>query len=162
MGKIHKNRTLSYDFRLNKAKKITEDFNLLPLRTELKRQDDFGVFSTRISYTWRRLVRFPIAPDKLPERDWLGAPLSKQNPEVERFSSYFLLWEIKSLDLNTSQNWKKEKKNTHSPITRFSGEQVIIAQLQGSTESSSQLLSTPCGSFNAVFKLIRACTAEKE
>lgn len=125
MGKIQKNRTLSYDFRLNRAKKITEDFDLLPLRTELKRQDDFGVFSTRISYTWRRLVRFPIAPDKLPERDWLGAPLSKQNPEVERFSSYFPLWEIKSLDLNTSQNWKKKKKKysqSYNEVLRGAGD----------------------------------------
>uniref|UniRef100_A0A2P2NL02 Uncharacterized protein n=1 Tax=Rhizophora mucronata TaxID=61149 RepID=A0A2P2NL02_RHIMU len=70
--------------------------------------------------TWRRFVRFPITPDRVPERDWLGAP---------------------------------------RPITRFSGEQVIIAQLQGSTESPSQLFKTPCGSSNASFTLIKASTS---
>lgn len=30
------------------------------------------------SYTCRIFVRFPIAPDKVPDRDWLGAPLKNQ------------------------------------------------------------------------------------
>jgi hypothetical protein len=56
---------------------------------------------------------------------------------------------------------KKEKNlETHKPITRFSGEQVIIAQLQGSTESSSQLLNTPCGSCKASLILIKASTVK--
>jgi hypothetical protein len=65
-------------------------------------------------------VRFPINPDREPDRDWLGAP---------------------------------------KPTTRFSGEQVIIVQLQGSTESSSQLVKTPCGSFKACFIIIKASTS---
>lgn len=125
---------------------------LLQEQQENKTQVSFNQ-NSRISYTWRRFVRFPIAPDKLPERDWLGAPLWKQNPEVEG------TWKFLNAE---KRKPKKEIKKTHNPITRFSGEQVIIAQLQGSTESSSQLLRTPCGSFNAVFTLIKASTGEKE
>ena len=51
-------------------------------------------------------------------------------------------------------------QETHNPVTRFSVEQVIIAQLHGSTESSSQLLRTPCGSFKALLILIKASTAK--
>lgn len=49
-------------------------------------------------------------------------------------------------------------RRTYSPMTRFSEEQVTMAQLQGSTESSSQLFNTPLGSFNALFILINAST----
>jgi hypothetical protein len=49
---------------------------------------------------------------------------------------------------------------TYKPITKEeSEEQVIIAQLQGSTENSSQLLNTLCGSFSASLILIKATTA---
>lgn len=53
----------------------------------------------------------------------------------------------------------KEKAKSYRPMTRFSEEQVIIAQLQGSTESSSQLLRTPWGSFRSLFMAIKASTA---
>lgn len=46
-------------------------------------------------------------------------------------------------------------------MTRFCGEQVIMAQLQGSTESWSQLLSTPCGSTSPCLMAINACTARE-
>lgn len=49
-------------------------------------------------------------------------------------------------------------KKTHKPTTRLSLEQVIIAQLQGSTESSSQLFKTPCGSSNSLLTPIKAST----
>lgn len=55
----------------------------------------------------------------------------------------------------------KDEKTTHRPTTTFSDEQVIIAQLQGSTESSSQLFKTPWGSFKVSFRLIKATTAIK-
>lgn len=48
---------------------------------------------------------------------------------------------------------------TNRAVTRLSGEQVIIDQLHGSTESSSQLFSAPCGSITAFFILIKASTA---
>jgi len=51
---------------------------------------------------------------------------------------------------------------TYKPMTRFSEEQVIIAQLQGSTESSSQLLRTPWGSIKSLLIAIRASTDNKE
>lgn len=57
---------------------------------------------------------------------------------------------------------KKGRKQTHRPITKLSGEQVIIAQLQGSTESSSQLFNTPCGSSKASLILIKASTANPQ
>lgn len=50
-------------------------------------------------------------------------------------------------------------KRTYKPVTRLSGEHVIIAQLQGSTESSSQLLRAPWGSFNPFLIKIKATTA---
>ena len=41
------------------------------------------------------------------------------------------------------------KKLIYRPITVLSEEEkVIMAQLQGSAENSSQLFKTPCGSFN--------------
>lgn len=40
-------------------------------------------------YTWRRLVRFPIDPDKVPERDWLGAPLQAKPRNATAFISSF-------------------------------------------------------------------------
>eukprot|EP00262_Sarcandra_glabra_P001838 TRINITY_DN12003_c0_g1_i1.p2 TRINITY_DN12003_c0_g1~~TRINITY_DN12003_c0_g1_i1.p2 ORF type:complete len:116 (+),score=23.26 TRINITY_DN12003_c0_g1_i1:243-590(+) len=70
--------------------------------------------------TCLRLVRFPILPERVPDRFWLGAP---------------------------------------SVVTRFSGEHEIIAQLQGSTEASSQLLRTPWGSFREFLILIKASTS---
>lgn len=48
---------------------------------------------------------------------------------------------------------------TDKAVTRLSGEQVIIAQLHGSTESSSQLVKAPCGSTSPLLILIRASTA---
>jgi len=56
----------------------------------------------------------------------------------------------------------EENLKTHRQITRLSGEQVIIAQLQGSTESSSQLFNTPYGSCNASLILIKASTARQK
>ena len=44
-------------------------------------------------------------------------------------------------------------------MTRFWAEQVIMAQLQGSTESWSQLPSTPRGSTSPCRMAISACTA---
>ena len=38
--------------------------------------------SVVFAHTCRRLVRFPIIPDKLPDKDWLGAPL--QNKEKRK------------------------------------------------------------------------------
>nr|GMD27605.1 hypothetical protein ZEAMMB73_Zm00001d039203 [Ipomoea batatas]GMD28799.1 hypothetical protein ZEAMMB73_Zm00001d039203 [Ipomoea batatas] len=43
-------------------------------------------------------------------------------------------------------------------MTRLSEEQVIIAQLQGSTESTSQFLKTPFGSFKKFLIAIKAST----
>ena len=43
-------------------------------------------------------------------------------------------------------------------MTRLSGEQVTIVQLQGSTESPSQFSSTPWGSSRECFMPIKACT----
>jgi hypothetical protein len=37
-----------------------------------------------------------------------------------------------------------------------------MAQLQGSTESSSQLFNTPCGSLRAIFMVIKASTTTKK
>jgi hypothetical protein len=48
---------------------------------------------------------------------------------------------------------------TYRPVTRFSCEQVTIVQLQGSTESWSQFLSTPWGSLRQFLIIMRACTA---
>uniref|UniRef100_A0A0A9FAB6 Uncharacterized protein n=1 Tax=Arundo donax TaxID=35708 RepID=A0A0A9FAB6_ARUDO len=45
------------------------------------------------------------------------------------------------------------------PMTRFWAEQVTMAQLQGSTESWSQLLSTPCGSTRPCLMAISASTS---
>ena len=53
---------------------------------------------------------------------------------------------------------RERERETDRPITRFSEEQVIIAQLQGSTESSSQVFNTPCGSFSSLLILINAST----
>ena len=44
-------------------------------------------------------------------------------------------------------------------MTRFWAEQVIMAQLQGSTELMSQLSSTLWGSSSSVLMAIRATTA---
>ena len=109
----------------------------------------------RNSYACLRLVRFPMAPDKVPERDWLGAPLQKS--QERNWSGQFLN------DIKVNRT-KKRKKNTttHKPMTRFSGEQVIMAQLQGSTESSSQLFNTPCGSLRPTLMFINASTTTKE
>lgn len=46
-------------------------------------------------------------------------------------------------------------------MTRFLAEHVIMAQLQGSTEYWSQLLSTPCGSTSSSLMAISASTATK-
>lgn len=48
---------------------------------------------------------------------------------------------------------------TDNAVTVLSGEQVIIDQLHGSTESSSQLLRAPCGSFSPLLILIKSSTA---
>lgn len=39
--------------------------------------------SERWSHTCRRFVRFPIDGDKVPERDWLGAPLHREKSKSE-------------------------------------------------------------------------------
>ena len=44
-----------------------------------------------------------------------------------------------------TRNQDIESKNTYRIVTRLSGEQVIMVQLQGSTENSSQLFKTPRG-----------------
>jgi hypothetical protein len=48
--------------------------------------------------------------------------------------------------------------DAYSPVTKLSGEQVTIAQLQGSTEFISQPLNTPWGSLRRSLNAIRACT----
>lgn len=50
------------------------------------------------------------------------------------------------------------KRKTYRPMTKFSGEQVTIVQLHGSTESPSQFSSTPWGSSRERFMPIKACT----
>ena len=40
--------------------------------------------SERWSHTCRRFVRFPIDGDKVPERDWLGAPLQREKEKVRK------------------------------------------------------------------------------
>jgi hypothetical protein len=52
-------------------------------------------------------------------------------------------------------------RGAYRPTTRFLAEQVIMAQLQGSTEYWSQLLSTPCGSTSPSLMAISASTATK-
>lgn len=47
-------------------------------------------------------------------------------------------------------------------MTRLSAEQVTIVQLQGSTESPSQLSRTPWGSSKVAFIAIKAWTEEKK
>lgn len=36
-----------------------------------------------VAHTCRRFVRFSIAGDKVPERDWLGAPLHREKSKSE-------------------------------------------------------------------------------
>lgn len=37
-----------------------------------------------VAHTCRRFVRFSIAGDKVPERDWLGAPLQREKEKVRK------------------------------------------------------------------------------
>ena len=115
------------------------------------------------SHTCRRFVRFPIAADKVPDRDWLGAPLYRHT-HTHTHTHTTKQWSVKS----AMKFWEKrkqcrekntERRRTNRPITRESEEQVIMAQLQASTEYSSQLLNTPCGSLKPPFMLIKASTA---
>jgi hypothetical protein len=68
------------------------------------------------------------------------------------------LMKMETEKINEGRNRGLKRKIYYNPMTRFSEEQVIIAQLQGSTESSSQLFSTPCGSFNSLLIAIKAST----
>jgi hypothetical protein len=54
----------------------------------------------------------------------------------------------------------REWNDAYSPVTKFSSEQLTMVQLQGSTESWSQFLSTPWGSLSVFLIVIRACTAQ--
>lgn len=88
---------------------------LLQEQQENKTQVSFNQ-NSRISYTWRRFVRFPIAPDKLPERDWLGAPLWKQNPEVED------TWKFLNAEKRKPKKEIKKNSQSYNKILRGAGD----------------------------------------
>ena len=81
------------------------------------------------SYTWWRLVRFAMEAENVPERN------SSAIGDRRRLMSVGVV----------TRNQDIESKNTYRIVTRLSGEQVIMVQLQGSTENSSQLFKTPRG-----------------
>ena len=62
-------------------------------------------------------------------------------------------------------DWAGTQKNgrglAYRPVTRFSGEQVTMVQLQGSTESWSQFFSMPWGSLRLFLIIMRAWTAKE-
>ena len=57
---------------------------------------------------------------------------------------------------------QSEVEGTHRPITKFSGEQVIISQLHALTQSGSQMFKALCRSRKASLMLIKASTATNE
>lgn len=123
-----------------------------------------------IAYTCSRWVRLAILPDRVPDKPWLGTPLERENDEVSggarppRAGHYYQFSSYGSARLVTpAASPRRGGRGTgaYRPMTRFCGEQVIMAQLQGSTESWSQLLSTPCGSTSPCLMAINACTARE-
>lgn len=122
-----------------------------------------------LTYTSWRFVRFPMVGERLPDKFWLGAPLLTKI--VSTISDSILKTKICNQTCFFPVLKKKQKtkakpnmplSSTYKPITRPSGEQVIIFQSQGSTESSSQLPKTPWGSTRKFFMPIKAFTEENK
>lgn len=107
-----------------------------------------------ITYTDCKLVRFPIEGDKVPDKLWLGRPLFKANTDhlkmcsnkmQQNCDSFYVHFQIANI--------------TYRAETKPSGVQVIILQLQGSTELMSQLSRTLYGSRRLLFMATKATTA---
>ena len=95
--------------------------------------------------------------ESMPERLWLGASLPSNQTNSHRTLVRTLNARGKAQELVEiiRRRWL-----AYSPVTSLSGEQVTVVQLQGSTESLSQFLSTPWGSMSRFLIVIRACTVK--